>query len=154
MQINSLDSALFKKVVNISKQIDNRFYQKGVAIPSKNKDGSIKLGNYTIVKNNGLFLIKDYSNQIVVKQINLPHTAILLANSLALGKFMDTQLLDNDRKYGFAIFEEQKYGSKSKNLSVDKLVLFESKLTDARLKKDMYRKYVLNKFEKFVKMYK
>lgn len=154
MQINSFDSALFKKVVNISKQIDNRFYQKGIAIPSKNKDGSIKLGNYTIVKNNGLFLIKDYSNQIVVKQINLPHTAILLANSLALGKFMDTQLLDNDRKYGYAIFEEQKYGSKSKNLSVDKLVLFESKLTDARLKKDMYRKYVLNKFEKFVKMYK
>ena len=151
MQINS---TLFKKVMNLSKQVDNQFYKKGMAIPSRNNDGSIKLGTYTIVKNNGLFSIKDYSDQTIIKQINLPHTAILLANNLALGKFIDDRLLDNDKRYGFAVFEEQKYGTESRHRSVDKLVLFESKLTDARLKKDMYKRYILDKFEKFVKMYK
>lgn len=148
-QTNLLDNVLFKKVIDLSKKINSQFCQKGIAIPVKNDDGSITLGNYTIIKNDTFFAIKDYSNQIILEKINLPQTAILLANSLALGKFIDKKLIDNDQRYGYALFEEKRYGKKPKKKDLEKFVLFESKLIDAKLKKGIHQKYILDKFVKF-----
>ena len=55
----------------------------------------------------GFYSILNYCNDVVVDYINLPQSAALLANRLALGKYMDDNILIADRSYGHALFEEE-----------------------------------------------
>jgi len=98
---------IFNKIINLSKMINDTMSRKGIAIPVENENGTISLGNYTIVKEDQFFSILDYRNEKIINYINLPQTAILLANNLALGKFVDKNLLQTDQKYGYALFEEK-----------------------------------------------
>lgn len=145
--MNQLTNDLYQKIVFISNEVKQNFYKNGIVIPVKNKDNSIILGNYTIVKDNdGFFNIKNYCNEIVVEKINLPQTAILLANGLALGKFLDETLLQKDKKYGYAFFEETLYKNKKKNID---LVL--AKYSQAKAKREYYKRDIDRSFEKLRK---
>lgn len=154
MQLDLSNSVIFKKIVDITKNVNNQLNQKGIAIPVQNDDGSIAIGYFSIVKEDNFFTIRDFQNQIVVDKINLPQTAILLANGLALGKFIDHQLIEKDRRYGFAVFEEKRYSQKSKKKDLDRYSLFKTKLIDAKLKKELYKRSIIDKFKKFEKIYK
>jgi hypothetical protein len=149
--MNSLDSKTFNKIINLSKEINNKMNQKGIAIPVKNDDGSISVGTYTIIKEDQFFSIKDYRNENVVNHINLPHTAIILANSLALGKFIDRSLLQKDQNYGYAVFDEKLHTKNFKKRNEEKSTLFEIKRIDASLKKEFYKRSILDRFEKLHK---
>lgn len=147
---NEINKDLYHKVVEISTQIKNNFQRRGIAIPVKNDDGTISLGNYLVVKNNTFYSILDYSNKPVVEKINLPQTAVILANNLALGKFLDTSILQKDRSYGYAAFEEQLQTklARSKTTNRDIHII---KATNAKLKKDYHKKDIDRSFEKLRK---
>lgn len=149
--MDQVNSEILNKMFCLSKKIHASLNQKGIAIPVKNEDGSITLGNFTIVKEHNFFSVRDYRNENVIERINLPQTAIILANGLALGKFIDKQLLQKDQNYGYALFEEKVYNRSLKKKNFEKTTLAEIKRTDARLKKDYYKKIIIERFMKLSK---
>lgn len=152
--MNEFDTVIYQKLQELTQQVKTRLEKKGIAIPFKNSDGSIKLGHCTIVKNQGFYSIFDNLGYVVVEKINLPHTAILLANNYALGKFLDKGLLALDREYGYADFEEKldlNLARKISKTNPDRAdtLLIKSKIK--KNKKDEAKRLVLKSFEKLYK---
>lgn len=147
---------LFKKIIDVSKEVKKNLHKKGVITPVDNPDGSITIGAYTVVKDpNGFYVIVGRGNEVVAEQINLPQTAIVLANNLALGKFLDKDLQQKDRLYGYALFEEKLLKRLLDNSSRRDLQQFDLTLTKylmIRAKKEMYRGSIISSFEKLRKL--
>lgn len=149
-----LKNSVYHKLEVIADQVKNQLKRKGVAIPIRNHDGTITLGNYTIVKDHGFYVILDYSNEVVVDKINLPQSAAIIANSLAVGRFIDNDTLSLDRKYGFCEFEEQlcyKLGERNIKKNVDRADVMFTKSRIHKDKKDILKRDIFNRFEKLRK---
>ena len=147
---------LYKKVIQLSYDVKKELRAKGVVVPVRNKDGSINVGTYVIAKQAaGYYLIKDRRNEVVVDNINLPQTAAVIANGLALGKFKDLTLLNADRHYGYALFDEQLHNRAVERSNKKSLEYFDVMLTKAMIakaKKERYKQDVVKSFEKLIKL--
>jgi hypothetical protein len=149
-----LNNNLFKKVEQLAEDVKKDFKLKGIAIPVKDADGSIRFNNYTVIKNKqGFYSILNSSKVVVIENINLAHTAIILANNLAIGKVSDDTIVYNDQQYGFNIFEEEQYkrivqtSIKKKDWErVDTLII---KRNIAHEKAELAKNSILSSFEKF-----
>lgn len=150
--MKKINDSVYKKIEKLSDEVKLEFRKKGIVIPIKNYDGSISLGRYKIVKNKDSFYsILDYNGDVVVDKINLPQTAALLANNMALGKWPDDQLLRKDRTYGYALFEEslyKKHAQKNMSKNIDRAQVLLIKSSINKLKKDMCKQEILTSFEK------
>jgi hypothetical protein len=147
---------IFKKILKVSQTVEKDLRTRGIVIPTQNNDGTISVGSYMIVKNiDGYYFIKDRTNDVVVDQINLPQTAALLANGLALGKFADSKLIAEDKNYGYALFEEQLHKqalSRSKHRDIDYFHLAMTKFMISKAKKNVHKQSIVNSFEKLRKL--
>lgn len=147
---------IYKKILKVSQTVEQDFRTRGIIIPSQNNDGTVSVGSYMIVKNaDGYYFIKNKSNDIVIDQINLPQTAALLANGLALGKFADSKLIAEDKNYGYALFEEELHKqalSKSKHRDIDYFDLMMTKFMISRAKKNVHKQRIVKSFEKLRKL--
>jgi len=151
--MENIPNELFQKVVKLSSEVKNKFHEQGIAIPIKNDDGTISIGNYKIIKENNFYSIVDYADVIVVDKINLPQSAIMLANSLALGKFLDKKLILKDQKFGYALFEELLHAKLIKgNVNSDFKDIQLSKMNIAKSKKQFYKRDIKQSFEKLRKL--
>ena len=82
--MKKIPNDLYKKIVQVSTQVKMELRRKGIVVPVENKDGTVTVGNFLIVKNsNGFYSILDKNDDVVVDQINLPQTAVVVANNLA-----------------------------------------------------------------------
>jgi hypothetical protein len=148
-----MNEQLFFKVEKLAHGIRDELRKKGLVVPTDNGDGTISVDNYTIVKQrSGFYVIKNFCNDVVVDKINLPQTAALLANMLALGKWVDDELLQADRQYGYSLFEEmlakRSIEKNAKNKNYDRLDLMCVKMSDAAMRKNRAKTSILNSFEK------
>jgi hypothetical protein len=147
---------LYKKIEQVSKEVKKDLFRKGIIVPVKNKDGSIRVGKFRIVKNdNGCYSIRNFANDVVVDNINLPQTAAVVANGLALGKFKDDKLIDADQNYGYAMFDEmihKRAVERSKNKSLEHFELMMTKCTIAKARKEYYKSDVVRSFQKLVNL--
>jgi hypothetical protein len=146
-----IDHTLYNKLEKISNNVENRLKQRGIAVPVRQDNGSIQVGRYTIEKFDGFYQILDDKRNIIVSQINLPQTAAVLANDLALNRFLDNIILQFDRSYGYADFEEKlnkklAYRSIKKNL--EKAEMLFTKSAVKKSKKDHYKRQITTHFEK------
>lgn len=99
---------LYKNIYDLVIETKEIFKSRGYIIPLKQKNGSVKIGNYTIQRNdNGQYDVINSFQQKAIERINLPQTAIMVANDLATGKWPDSELILKDRQYGFNTFEEK-----------------------------------------------
>lgn len=151
--MSSTTDQIYKKLNTVAQTVREELRKKGVVIPVKNSDGSIKLENYTIKKEpTGFFTILDKHGDVVVGQINLAQSAALMANSLALGKWLDTGIQRLDREYGYKSFEHtllEKHASKNlKNNNVDRADMLYTKSKIAKNKVESAKKQILSNFEK------
>lgn len=149
--MTSTDDILFRKLVVVSKQVKRQLENNGLAIPVDNHDGSITIGSYTIVKKNGFYSILDFADDVIVDYINLPQTALILANNLALGKFLDNRVLNYDRQYGYSAFEEklhQKTAECNVKKNVDRADMLFTKSSIHRAKKQAAKREIVRIFEK------
>jgi hypothetical protein len=146
---------VYKKIQKRSSEVKQEFRRKGIVLPTKNTDGSITLGRYSVVKlQNSFYAIKDKTGDIVVDKINLPQTAALLANGLELGRWIDTQLLQKDRTYGYALFEEtlyKRHAEKNMRKDADRAQVMLTKSGINRIKKETCKREILSSFEKLKK---
>ena len=152
--MKNLPIDLYNKIQKLSEEVRFDLEKKGVVLPVKNSDGSISIGYFKIVKNKIGYTILNHVNETVVDGINLPQTAILVANGLALGRYRDNQLLESDKKYGYALFDEELHNRAlhSKKKTVDHYDLMSTKAAVARSKKEHYKKALLNRYEKLIQL--
>jgi hypothetical protein len=146
---------LYKKIIKLSDSVKSDFRRKGIAIPVKNNDGSITLGNYSIKKkSDSFYYIVDYSGEVIVDKINLPQTAAIIANNLAVGKWIDDHVLTQDRNYGYALFEEtlyKKHAENSRKKDPDRMVVMLTKSKINRTKKENCKKDIMHSFVKLLR---
>ena len=147
---------IYKKVKQLGLDVKEKLKRQGIIIPTKTPDGSIRVGHYIIKRNKtGFYSILNYRNEAVVDLINLPQTAAILANRLALGKYIDDELLDADRRYGHALFEEELHLTLAernlKSNNVDRADVMFTKFNIAKHRKNQYRKTIFNGFDKLMR---
>jgi len=150
--MKTISEDLFNKLERVSAKVCEEFRRKGVIIPIENMDKSIALGAYTIVKQHlGRYSIYNKSMEIVVDHINLPQTAVLIANGLALGQILNECLLTQDRKYGYSVFDEELHKRALKLSNEKSLEYFDvrmSKYMIAKAKKEYYKTEITKSFLK------
>lgn len=153
--MKNLTEDILKKLSQLDKDVKYQLRAKGFVVPIKGKNGSIKFGWYTVVRNNnGSYSVLDHANESIVSGINLPQTAVITANSLALGKHKDAQLIDLDRSYGYADFKEQlhKRAIERDDKSLDYFDINLEKHKNALHKKAVYKREITKSFDKLTKL--
>lgn len=149
-----INNQLFKKIEELAEGVKKDFRSKGVIIPVKESDGSVKFNNYTIIRDrNGFYSVVSASDITIVSNINLPQSAIILANALALGRGTDDKIINYDKQYGFNSFEEEQCKRVAASMAkkkdwerVDTLII---KQNIARQRAEHAKDAVLKSFEKF-----
>lgn len=154
--MKSIPDDLYKKMIKLSDGVKQELRKKGIAVPTKNTDGSVSVGTFKIIKSDGGFYsIVDSHREVIVDGINLPQTAVIVANGLALGKFKDSEVINYDKRYGYALFEETMHKQAIENSSKRSLEYFDLAMTKysiARAKKENYKKDVVRSFQKLIKL--
>jgi hypothetical protein len=154
--MKTLTDDLYKQIEQLNNRVRSDFYNKGLVLPIRNRDGSIGIGMYKIKKTSGQFYaILNHNNEIVADQINLPQTAALVANELALGKFLNKDLIQTDRDYGYALFEEElqhRAVIRSNRKGLDHFDIMLSKCMISRAKKEEYKRVIMKSFDKLKKI--
>lgn len=137
----------------IASEVKQDLRRRGLIIPVKEKDGTITVEGYRIVKElTGFYTVTDTRNQPIVTNINLPQTAALLANDLALGRWLNTDILNQDRHYGYNTFEETisklhaHTSLKKKNIDRAEILFTRSKIAQDKSKK--LKNELVSRFEK------
>lgn len=143
---------LYNKFYKIFSNVKEKLKSKGFVIPKKNNN-IIEVGKFKIIKEQDLtYTIIDRLNQICANNINLPQTAIIIANNLALGKRINNEILNFDREYGTHNFEDRYLKTLYLNLvkqnEWDRADILQSKRIRAREKAGIAKKYVLRHYSK------
>lgn len=146
---------LFNKIVAVSVHVKEELYNADIVIPIRNNNGSISLGNFTLLKTSaGFYAILDSMGATIIDRLNLPQTAAVVANNLALGKFIDRSIVRKDSEYGYALFEEtlhKKAAERTRKRDPDYSDLRMVKSAISKLKKDGFKRDILKSFEKLGK---
>jgi hypothetical protein len=148
------NNQLFKKVEQLAEGVKKDFRSKGLVIPVLEDDGSVRFDDYTVTRNKqGFYVILNLVRTPIVENINLPQTAIILANNLAIGKMVDDKILDHDKQYGFSLFEEEQYTriaqSSAKKQDWERVDTLIIKKNIAHIRAESAKKNILSSFEKF-----
>lgn len=149
-------SDIYLKIHQISVDVKEKLKHQGIVVPIKKRDGSIQIGSYSIKKNStGFYSILDFRNEVIIDRINLPQAAAIIANKLALGKYIDDKILDADTKFGHAWFDEELHthlAEKSLKLKdLDKADMMFTKSAIARHKKNQFKLEINRGFEKLMR---
>lgn len=146
---------LYEKIERVSDKIRADFRQRGIVIPVKNTDGSINIGRFRVInQHTGFYAIYNSNGEVVVEGINLPQTAALIANDLALGRILDPRIVKQDQEYGFALFKETLYGHRAKDTKInfDSFELAKMKESIAKNRKEQFHRGIVQRFEKLRKL--
>lgn len=147
VQKNFLDKV---KVLADNVKLDLR--KKGVVLPVKHPDGTITFDEYSVVKKNDCFLIVNSRGREIAGSINLPQTAIVIANNLALGKPIDDKLVEHDRWYGYKLFDEEVYTKSAtnslKNKDYDKADWCFTRAKIAKEQKEQHKTSIMTQYSR------
>jgi uncharacterized protein YqgQ len=147
---------IYLKIQQISTDVKEKLKRQGIVVPIKKRDGSIQIGSYSIRKDsNGFYSIVDFRNEVIINRINLPQTAAIQANRLALGKYIDDDILQADTKYGHAYFDEELHTHLAERClqkkDLDKAEMMYTKSGIAKHKKNQHLYEVRKSFEKLMR---
>lgn len=148
---------ILRELSSIKKTIEKDLRKKGLVPAKKTIDGNIRIGSFFIVKDHtGFYSVLDSNKNIIADSINLPHSAAIYANNLALGRWTNREILDLDRKYGHYTFDEQLckkyYTDNFQNKRYDKAEILNEKYRIAKNKKNYYKSKILEGFNKLIKI--
>jgi hypothetical protein len=141
---------IFNKIEVVAKHVVTDLKNRGYIVPVQQEDGSIKFNSFTVKKNNGFYSVLGRNNKVVVDSINLPQTAALLANDLALGKLLDKDIVNLDKDYGYKLFDETVYSTaaRRKKNNIDQVIFYETRCEIAKFQKLELKNRILNSFKK------
>ena len=146
---------LYEKIERVSEKVRADFRQRGIVIPVKNTDGSINIGRFRVVnQTTGFYAVYNSNGEVIVEGINLPQTAALIANDLALGRILDPRIVNQDREYGYALFKETLYSQRVKDPTRDfnSYELSKIKESIAKNRREQFQNGIVQRFEKLRKL--
>lgn len=151
------DNYILQELSSLKKTIEQNLKKRGLVPAKKTKNGIARIGNFYIKKEEtGLYSVLDSNNNIIAQDINLPHSAAVLANNLALGQWTNREILDLDRKYGHYTFDEQLtkvyYTKNYQNKNYNKADILNEKLKTASQKRVYYKNKILEGYNKLIKI--
>jgi hypothetical protein len=152
-RMSSTTDRVYAKLNTVAKTVKEGLKRKGIAIPVKNSNGTVSLENYTISKQvSGFYSILDRHGDIIIDQINLPQSAALLANNLALGKWIDPTIRGLDTEYGYRSFEYELFKKNAnqslKNKNIDRAEMLFTRCEIAKSRVELAKKQIIASFEK------
>ena len=147
---------IYEKIQQISASVKENLKRQGIIVPNKKDDGSIQVGKFFIKKDGtGFYSIVDCRNEAIFEKINLPQTAAIIANKLALGKWVDDDIINADTRYGHALFEETLHKQMAerslKSNNLDKAEMMFTKYSISKYKKEQHKSEVVKGFEKLMR---
>lgn len=150
--MTQLENTFLDKIQTLAKSVKQDLKRKGFVVPFKSKDGCYVFETYKIKKEEtGFYSIFNKNDELILSGINLPQTAALLANNLALGKLLDSELLSLDKNYGYREFDCELFESKctkyQKN-DPDKFLIYNTRYLIAKEQKLVFKSQILAKFDK------
>lgn len=151
------DNYILQELSSLKKSIEQDLKKKGLVPAKKTSDGNIRIGTFFIKKEEtGFYAVIDSNNNIIARGINLPHSAAVFANNLALGRWTNREILDLDRKYGHYTFDEQitknYYTKNCQSKNYDKAEILNEKYKSAKRKKIYYKNKILEGYNKLIKI--
>jgi hypothetical protein len=101
-----ISTETYNQLIDLVLKTKKDFKSRGVAIPTLSENGSVKIGRYTVGRNSTGYFILDNYKEVVFSSINLPQTALIIANSLALNQVVSRHILEQDARCGDIEFDE------------------------------------------------
>jgi hypothetical protein len=154
MNLNTND--IYVKIQQLDRDVKEQLKRQGIVVPVRKNDGTIQVGHYRIKRDKaGFYKVLTSKNEVIVENINLPQTAAILANRLALGKWLDDDVILADTKYGHALFDEtlhRQLAEKSlKSNNIDNAEVMYTKTAIDKHKKNQYKLELDRGFEKLMR---
>lgn len=155
--MKKFNADLVKELISLNRNVVRDLRTRGYVPPTKTKDGKVKVGSYLIEKDlNGFYSIKDNEGSIINQNINLPQSAAILANNLALGMRTEKdKILILDTYYGHYYFDElncQKLYRKYSLQNSGRAEILLEKLQTARLKKKFFLNKIIEGFDNLLRI--
>jgi hypothetical protein len=150
--MKQIPNSVFNQFETVAKRVLTNLKTRGHIVPIQHNDGTLHYEKFVVAKNkDGLYTVKS-KNIVYYNNINLQQTAAVVANDLALGKFVDNNLLILDRDYGFKLFEEELYqqAAKRKKNNIDQVIFYNTRKQIARSHKEEIKNRILKSFKKLI----
>jgi hypothetical protein len=154
--MNLTSNDIYAKIQQLNRDVKEKLRHQGIVVPVRKKDGSIQVGHYHIKRDKtGFYRVLTSKNDVIVDNLNLPQTAAILANRLALGKWLDDDVISADTKYGHALFDEtlhRQLAEKSlKSNNIEKAEVMFTKSAIDKHKKNQYKLELDRGFDKLIR---
>lgn len=150
------NSNIYNRIQTLNQEVKTKLKRRGVILPSKNNDGSIRIGRYSIYRKKNRYTIKDHRGNVVANNINLPHSAITIANGLALTNYLDPARVEIDIKYGAADLDKQIHRQKATSYiqkqQYDQAEIMLAKSSLAHHRAETYKSAIIKDFEKLLRL--
>jgi hypothetical protein len=155
--MTKLSNKIYQKIQNINRDVKEKLRRRGFVSPILQSDGSIVVGQYKIKKNqNNFFDIEDKHQRKIIFDINLPESAILIANDLALTNFLNPVKISIDKQYGYVLFDITRYNHNIKTLlkkqNYEKLDLMIAKKSSAVYKANQIKTLIESDYKKLLQL--
>lgn len=149
-KMTKIPANVFNKFELLARRVLTDLKNKGHIVPVRQSDGSVKFENFVVRKNKHGFYSVHGRNIVYIDNINLPQTAAVLANNLALGKILDDEIIKLDRDYGYRAFDEQVFlnAAKRKKNTLDQEIFYQTRSDIAKLQKDELKGRIMQTFKK------
>ena len=146
-----LDPELFIKVEKVAKTVIDSLKKKGYIVPSALSNNRVNFNGYIVGQDvDGYYYIHNLRTDTLINRINLPQTAAVVANNLALGKSTAEILLNQDRYFGYRDFDQAvfKRAMDRSKQNIDQFVYWQTRYNTARQQAKSYKTTIVNSFEK------
>ena len=147
-----VNDKIFEKVKQLAHEVKQELRAKGIVVPVVNPDGSYCFDGFSVKKQTtGFYKVTDIKNRTLVDNLNLPQSAAIIANDLALGKIIDNSIINADAAYGYKLFDCEVYkrgAERARKKDVDKFVYYETRSQIAKAKKLEHKNTILQHFNK------
>lgn len=148
--MKKIPSDVYNQFELVAKRVLTDLKTRGFVVPIRGQQGSLKFEDFVVIKNpNGLYSVKG-GKVTYFDDLNLPQTAAIIANDLAVGRILDSNLVNLDRDYGFKLFEEEVYrrASKRKKNTLDQVVFYDTRKQIAKSQKNAIKDRIMKSFKK------
>jgi hypothetical protein len=146
-----LDPELFIKVEKVAKTVIDSLRKKGYVVPSALSNNRVNFNGYIVGQDReGYYYIHNPRQDTLIDKINLPQTAAVVANNLALGRSTTESLLSQDRYFGYRDFDQAvfKRAMDRSKRDVDQFAYWQTRYNTARQQAKSYKATIVNSFEK------
>jgi len=155
--MTKLSNKIYQKIHNLNRDVKDKLRRRGFVSPILQSDGSIIVGQFRIKKNqNNFFDIEDKDQKKIIFDINLPESAILIANDLALTNCLNSVKISIDKQYGYVLFDITRYNHNIKNLlkkqNYEKVDLMIAKKSSAVYKAKQLKNVIESDYKKLLQL--